>query len=237
MIDDLLDVTRIARGKLELSRSTVELCTASNRAVEVCQPDIEARGLDFGADLGPAAPYWIEADVARLQQVFWNLLKNAIKFTPHGGCVGLRCRPEPGHVVVEVNDSGIGIEPVALPEPTEDVEHHVHVGERQTAAGFKHPRLLRQDVKVEADAVPGEKRVTAFDLGCQIMHQRRSFSLAHPVRRTSTVTAMPQDRLLVVAGERRRAGDAQGTAGSPIPFRELGGFQVKSEVAASHGIS
>ena len=115
LIDDLLDVTRIARGKIELSRSVVELCTIIHRAVEVCQPDIEARRLQFGVDMGPAAPYWIEADVSRLQQVFWNLLKNAIKFTPQGGCVGIRCRPDGTQVVVEVNDSGIGIEPAALP--------------------------------------------------------------------------------------------------------------------------
>ena len=115
LIDDLLDVSRIARGKIELTRSPVELCTVIHRAVEVCRPDIEARGLHFGVDLGPTAPYWIEADVSRLQQVFWNLLKNAIKFTPHGGCVGIRCRPNEEHVVVEVNDSGIGIEPEALP--------------------------------------------------------------------------------------------------------------------------
>ena len=114
LIDDLLDVSRIARGKIELSRSAVELCTIIQRAVEVCKPDIEARRLHFGVDLGPAAPYWVEADVPRLQQVFWNLLKNAIKFTPHGGCVGIRCRPNEEHVVVEVNDSGIGIEPEAL---------------------------------------------------------------------------------------------------------------------------
>ena len=91
------------------------MCKVIQRAVEVCQPDIEARGLQFGVDLGPAAPYWIEADVPRLQQVFWNLLKNAIKFTPHGGCVGVRCRPDQTQVVIEVSDSGIGIEPEALP--------------------------------------------------------------------------------------------------------------------------
>ena len=85
------------------------------RAVEVCKPDIDARGLRFNVDLGPTAPYWVEVDVARLQQVFWNLLKNAIKFTPHGGGVDVRCRPEGGQVVVEVNDSGIGIDAVALP--------------------------------------------------------------------------------------------------------------------------
>ncbi|MEN6451416.1 MAG: PAS domain-containing protein, partial [Thermoguttaceae bacterium] len=114
LIDDLLDVTRIARGKIELNRKPVELCTVIQRAVEVCKPDIETRGLHFGVDLGPAAPYWVEADEPRLQQVFWNLLKNAIKFTPHGGCVGIRCRPNERHLVVEVNDSGIGIEPESL---------------------------------------------------------------------------------------------------------------------------
>lgn len=114
LIDDLLDVTRIARGKIELKRSPVELCTVIYRAVEVCKADIEARRLHFGVDLGHRAPYWVDADVPRLQQVFWNLLRNAIKFTPHGGCVGVRCRPNEEHVIVEVNDSGIGIEPESL---------------------------------------------------------------------------------------------------------------------------
>lgn len=114
LIDDLLDVTRIVRGKIELQKQRVELSTIIRRAVEVCKPDIEARRLHFGVDLGPAAPYWVEADVARLQQVFWNLLKNAIKFTPPGGCVGVRCRPTEQDVVVEVNDSGIGLDPESL---------------------------------------------------------------------------------------------------------------------------
>lgn len=115
LIDDLLDVTRISRGKIELNRRQVQLCKVIERAVEVCKPDIEARNLHFGVDMGPSAPYWIDADPSRLQQVFWNLLKNAVKFTPHGGCVGIRCRPNETHVSIEVNDSGIGIEPEALP--------------------------------------------------------------------------------------------------------------------------
>jgi two-component system CheB/CheR fusion protein len=114
LIEDLLDVARIARGKIELSCKPVDLATIIQCAVEICNADIEARGLDFGVDMGPGAPYWIEADAARLQQVFWNLLKNAIKFTPHGGCVGIRCRSEGTHVAVEVNDSGMGIETEAL---------------------------------------------------------------------------------------------------------------------------
>jgi len=114
LIDDLLDMTRIARGKVELQRQLVELGTVIQRAVEVCKTDLEARMLHFGVDLGAAAPYWVEADVARLQQVFWNLLKNAIKFTPHGGRVAVRIRREGAHVVVEVSDSGIGMESEAL---------------------------------------------------------------------------------------------------------------------------
>jgi PAS domain S-box-containing protein len=114
LIDDLLDVSRIARGKVELHKKPVELCTAIQQAVQVCQPDIEARRLHFSIDLGPAAPYWVDADVSRLEQVFWNLLKNAIKFTPHDGYVGIRCWPSEECVVAEVTDSGIGMEPEAV---------------------------------------------------------------------------------------------------------------------------
>jgi hypothetical protein len=105
LIDGLLDVTRIARGKVELDRSRIELSSILERAVEVCRPDLEARRLHFGVDFGPR-PYVMDADPARLQQAFWNLLKNAAKFTPPGGCVGVRCRPEHGQVVVDVEDSG-----------------------------------------------------------------------------------------------------------------------------------
>ena len=115
LIDDLLDVTRIARGKVELNKQSVELCTIIKRAVEVCLADLSVRKLEFGVDIGPDAPYIVEADPAGLQQVFWNLLKNAIKFTPVGGCVGIRCRRDgAGFVVTEVNDSGVGIEPDVL---------------------------------------------------------------------------------------------------------------------------
>jgi signal transduction histidine kinase/ActR/RegA family two-component response regulator len=109
LIDDLLDLTRVAHGKVELDKRRVEVCTVIERAIEVCHSDIEARRLHFAFDRGPAPPYVIEADAARLQQVFWNLLKNSTKFTPNGGCVGIRCVPEDDHVVVEVADSGTGI--------------------------------------------------------------------------------------------------------------------------------
>jgi len=113
-IDDLLDLTRIARGKVDLDRHPIELCKVLHRAVEVCLPDIEARKLHFGVVIKDA-PYFVNADAGRLQQVFWNLLKNSIKFTPPEGSIGIDCRArDPTTVIVEVQDSGIGIEPEML---------------------------------------------------------------------------------------------------------------------------
>ena len=75
---------------------------------------MSARQIEFGVDWG-TRPYWVDADVGRLQQVFWNLLKNAVKFTPQGGRVSVKCWRESNTAVVEVRDSGIGIEPDMLP--------------------------------------------------------------------------------------------------------------------------
>jgi two-component system, chemotaxis family, CheB/CheR fusion protein len=113
LIDDLLDVSRIERGKIKLEKHHVELCEVIERVIEVCRPDLDARGLHFGVDFGPR-PYIVEVDSVRMQQVFWNLLKNAIKFTPKGGYVSVRCHLHDDHVIVEVSDSGVGIEPHAL---------------------------------------------------------------------------------------------------------------------------
>jgi two-component system, chemotaxis family, CheB/CheR fusion protein len=110
LIDDLLDLTRIAQGKLELNRKPINICTIVERAVEIAKPDIDARRLHFGVTLSDG-PHRVHGDASRLQQVVWNLLTNAVKFTPEGGCVGLRCERQDEHVIIEVSDSGIGIEP------------------------------------------------------------------------------------------------------------------------------
>ena len=114
LIDDLLDVTRITKGKIELTRRPVELSEVIRQAVEVCTADIEARRLKLTLDTG-GGPYIVNADATRLEQVFWNLLKNAVKFTPVGGSIGIRChRGDDGFVIVAVKDSGEGIHPEAL---------------------------------------------------------------------------------------------------------------------------
>jgi len=114
LIDDLLDVTRIERGKMELDRRPVPIDAILHRAMEVCMPEIQAKQLQFDFE-APGEPCIVSADAARLQQVFWNLLKNAVKFTPPGGQVRVRRRLDSdGWVVVEIQDRGEGMEPVDI---------------------------------------------------------------------------------------------------------------------------
>lgn len=115
LIDDLLDMTRIERGQMNLERRPVDLCAVIEHAVEVCRPDMEAGKLTLEVDL-KEGPFIGETDAGRLQQVFWNLLRNAIKFSPVGGRVRVRCRRQgDSNVVAEVSDSGVGIDPELLP--------------------------------------------------------------------------------------------------------------------------
>jgi two-component system CheB/CheR fusion protein len=113
LIDDLLDVTRIARGKVKLDRRVVPICAILEQAAEVCKPNIEARRLRFDLEIKDR-PHLIYADAGRMQQVFWNLITNAVKFTRSGGRVRVRCWREEGAVIATVNDTGIGIEPEAM---------------------------------------------------------------------------------------------------------------------------
>jgi len=110
LIDDLLDVMRIVRGKMPYHFEGVDTHVQIARAVEICRAEADDKGLILTADLA-AAGHHVRADAARLQQVLWNLIKNAVKFTPEGGSVAIRTRSEGGSFVVEVIDTGIGIGP------------------------------------------------------------------------------------------------------------------------------
>ena len=115
LIDDLLDVTRISRGKLRLNRTPVDAHALIRQAAEICRGDSAAASLRLDLELSASAHH-VEGDPARLQQILWNLVKNAVKFTPPGGRVAVCSRNEPGpRLVVEVSDTGIGIEPEVLP--------------------------------------------------------------------------------------------------------------------------
>ena len=117
LIDDLLDLTRVERGKLELRREIVDLHEQVRDAVETCcAADISQKRLHVHVHTA-AARHHVWGDPARLQQVLWNLIKNAVKFTPPGGRIDVTTSNEADERVrVEVRDSGIGIKPDALPK-------------------------------------------------------------------------------------------------------------------------
>jgi signal transduction histidine kinase/ActR/RegA family two-component response regulator len=114
LISDLLDVSRIISGKLRLDLRTVELPAVIEAAVEATRPAAEAKGVRLTTALDPRSGP-INGDADRLQQVVWNLLTNAIKFTPEGGEIRVRLASADSRVEITVRDSGMGIAPEFLP--------------------------------------------------------------------------------------------------------------------------
>jgi PAS domain S-box-containing protein len=114
LVDDLLDISRITKGKLRLTKEDVELRVVVNHAAESARPLIEACKHEFSIAL-PTASVWVEADPGRLEQVIVNLLNNAAKYTPAGGLIRLSVAQEEEDAVVRVKDNGVGIAPELLP--------------------------------------------------------------------------------------------------------------------------
>lgn len=109
LIDDLLDVTRIAKGKLRLALETVDVHEVIRRAHEICREDIDRKSINTKFEFGAEHAH-VEGDPARLQQVFWNLIKNSVKFTPEtGGITISTSNPSPERIQITVTDTGIGI--------------------------------------------------------------------------------------------------------------------------------
>jgi CheY-like chemotaxis protein len=113
MLDDLLDVARLVRGKLELRRGPVDLERVLDDAVEAARPLLQQQGHRLDRR-GPPGPLPVDGDAARLEQVFVNLLHNAAKYTPAGGHVRLEAEAADGRARVRVRDDGAGIDPDLL---------------------------------------------------------------------------------------------------------------------------
>ena len=113
MVDDLLDMSRIMSGKLRLDVQRLETSTVIEEALASAQPAADAKGVRLVKVLGSAAI--VQGDPGRLQQVVWNLVSNAIKFTPRGGLVQVTLRKVNSHIHIQVSDSGQGIRADLLP--------------------------------------------------------------------------------------------------------------------------
>src|SRR6185295_7015011 len=114
LIEDILDVSRIIAGKLQLDVQSVDLKTVIEAALDSVRPAATAKEIRLQTVLDPSAMA-VSGDPARLQQVVWNLLSNAIKFTPRGGRVLVRLSRVNSHVEIAIDDTGQGIESAFLP--------------------------------------------------------------------------------------------------------------------------
>jgi PAS domain S-box-containing protein len=115
LIDDLLDLSLALSGKLRLNLETVELNEVVHHVYEICRPFVLEKGINLHCDLPNPSPF-VKADPARLQQILWNLLKNAVKFTPERGDISVSVLPTvENRVRLQVRDSGIGMAADVLP--------------------------------------------------------------------------------------------------------------------------
>jgi CheY-like chemotaxis protein len=121
LIDDLLDLNSVTSGKMRLHVQPTHVHAVLTQALQTCASETSAKKLDIQLDL-QADNDLVNADAARLQQTFWNLLRNAAKFTAAGGSIFIRSENIAGRVRLEVRDTGIGIEPEILPKVFEAFE-------------------------------------------------------------------------------------------------------------------
>ena len=159
IIDDLLDIGRIARGQVEIYKHRVDLTQVLNAAVEAVRPALEARGHRLQTR-APKEPLFVTGDANRLAQVATNLLSNAIKYTPAGGDIALELERQGVQAVLRVRDNGIGIVPELLPRIfdlfVQGSQEHESGGGLGLGLNFVHQLVQLHGGKVDAySAGPG----------------------------------------------------------------------------------
>jgi CheY-like chemotaxis protein len=201
IIDDLLDVSRIVAGTLHLTPQPVNLVAVAQAALDAVRPLATTKNvqLTFSPDLSAIEP--VSGDVGRLQQVIWNLLVNAIKFTPEDGRVGVFIAPSKDHMEVRVVDTGQGISPDFLPHVFERFRQADDATtQRHTGLGLG-LAIVRQLVELHGGTVhaasEGVGRGAAFTVRLPIsageVHVGHTVALEE--RRTLASTASPMPRL------------------------------------------
>ena len=223
LIDDLLDISRISRNKMELRRSQVLLADVIRSAVEIARPALEMAGHELKVSL-PPEPVLLDADLTRLAQVFGNLLNNSAKYTEKGGRIWLTAEREGGQVAVAVRDTGIGIPAAALPRIF-DMFSQVDRSIERSAGGLGIGLALVKGLvemhggTVEA-ASPGEGRGSTFTVRLPVLKDR-----AEPP------SGMPAEGWPEPSGSKRRilvVDDNQDAAASMAMMLQLMGNEVRA---------
>jgi signal transduction histidine kinase len=197
LIDDLLDVSRVTQGKIELRRQAIQAADVIRSALETSRPLIEAAGHSLTVELSPE-PIWLDADLTRLAQVVSNLLNNAAKYTPEGGRIILSLRREGDEAVIAVSDTGVGI-PANMQsrvfELFAQVDHHDGRTRGGLGIGLA---LVRQLVAMHGGSVavtsPGVGRGSVFTMRLPIADAH----LPAPAEADKPLQSVPASRSLKV---------------------------------------
>jgi signal transduction histidine kinase/CheY-like chemotaxis protein len=194
LTDDLLDVSRITRNRIELHRDRLDLRSAIRSALETIEPLSEAAGHVVTVDL-PDEPLWVYADLTRLAQAFANLLNNAVKYTDRGGHITISASVRANETIVTLTDTGIGIDPAYLPsifdmfvqiEPRDRrarsglgiglalakrlIElHGGHIEARSDGAGTGTTFVVRLPVVAGARREPAQPRLQRAQARCRVL--------------------------------------------------------------------
>ncbi len=227
LVDDLLDVARITRGRINLSREPIELAVLIARAVETVQPLIQARGHEFTSEI-PAAPLRINADPLRLTQAFGNVLGNAAKYTERGGRISLSVCQQGPDVEIRVRDTGIGIPAEQLPRIF-DLFTQVRSDQSQSGLGIG-LALVRRLLQMHGGTISahseGPGQGTEFLIRLPLLLESRQ-SANGEESTSGTDDAAPVRRRILVADDNA---DALETLATVL---ELGGHEVFSAANGS----
>ncbi|HEU0199074.1 MAG TPA: ATP-binding protein [Burkholderiaceae bacterium] len=209
LIEDLLDMNRIVSGKVRLDVQPITLARVIEAAVESVRPSADAKGLRLRTILDPAAGP-VAGDPNRLQQVVWNLLTNAVKFTPKGGHVDVLLERVNSHVEVTVHDSGAGIAPLFLPQVFEPFRQADSSTTRTHAGLGLGLSIVKQLVELHGGTIAakseGEQRGATFTIRLPLAPVRAEPDREHPAsaqEATFDLAAVRLDgvRVLVVDDE------------------------------------
>ncbi|HRK31412.1 MAG TPA: ATP-binding protein, partial [Tepidisphaeraceae bacterium] len=235
LIEDLLDMNRILTGKLALQPELVDFRAIVRQAVTAVQPAASNKQISLTTELDDTEAAFIEADPARLQQVVWNILTNAVKFTPVGGTVEVRLQSEGGFLRLTVKDSGRGIKQSFLPHVFERFRQADGSTTREFGGLGLGLAIVRSLVEMHGGTVaadsPGE------GLGA-------TFTVELPLRTESTsevTSEKPRGSMVdraIIKGKRVLAVDDDFAAGSIIrTILESGGAEVQVVLSAAEALA
>jgi PAS domain S-box-containing protein len=200
LIEDLLDISRIMQGKLALTAAPVRLTSVISAAIETVRLAAEAKNIQVLLDLSPTvAP--VSGDATRLQQVVWNLLANAVKFTPPGGLVTIELRQIDQFAQIRVSDTGKGIAPQFLPYVFEYFRQEDYTTTRKFGGLGLGLAIVRQIVEMHGGTVEaaslGEHQGATFTVQIPVI-QQRVLTIAEPPHSEIEQTETPLSNLHIL---------------------------------------